>query len=74
MSSPLTQKIGTPTIIELQSIAEEPQEKDYVSGNQLLGVLLEGDFKSAYKNRVKPFETNLLKENAKNNKMIVINN
>ena len=72
MSSPLTQKIGTPTIIELQSIAEEPQEKDYVSGNQLLGVLLEGDFKSAYKNRVKPFETNLFKENAKNNKMIVI--
>lgn len=72
MSSPLTQKIGTPTFIELQSIAEEPQEKDYVSGNQLLGVLLEGDFKSAYKNRVKPFETNLFKENAKNNKMIVI--
>ena len=72
MSSPLTQKIGTPTIIELQYIAEEPQEKDYVSGNQLLGVLLEGDFKSAYKNRVKPFETNLFKENAKNNKMIVI--
>jgi len=72
MSSPLTQKIGTPTIIELQSIAEEPQEKDYVSGNQLLGVLLEGDFKSAYKNRVKPFENNLFKENAKNNKMIVI--
>lgn len=72
MSSPLTQKIGTPTIIELQSIAEEPQEKDYVSSNQLLGVLLEGDFKSAYKNRVKPFETNLFKENAKNNKMIVI--
>jgi len=72
MSSPLTQKIGTPTIIELQSIAEEPQEKDYVSGNQLLGVLLEGDFKSAYKNRVKPFETNLFKENVKNNKMIVI--
>jgi ABC-2 type transport system permease protein len=72
MSSPLTQKIGTPTFIELQSIAEEPQEKDYVSGNQLLGVLLQGDFKSAYKNRVKPFETNLFKENAKNNKMIVI--
>ncbi|MFC4268921.1 gliding motility-associated ABC transporter substrate-binding protein GldG [Polaribacter marinivivus] len=72
MSSPLTQKIGTPTIIELQSIAEEPKEKDYVSGNQLLGVLLEGNFKSAYKNRIKPFETNLFKQNAKNNKMIVI--
>lgn len=72
MSSPLTQKVGTPTIIELQSIAVEPQEKDYISGNQLFGVLLEGDFKSAYKNRVKPFETSLFKENATNNKMIVI--
>lgn len=72
MSSPLTQKVGTPTIIELQSIADEPQENQYKSGNQMFGVLLEGDFKSAYKNRVKPFETSLFKENAKDNKMIVI--
>jgi ABC-2 type transport system permease protein len=72
MSSPLTQKVGTPTIIELQSIADEPQEEEYISGNQLFAVLLEGDFNSGYKNRVKPFETSLFKENATNNKMIVI--
>ena len=72
VSSPLTQKVGTPTIIELQSIAEEPEEKKYISGNQLFAVLLEGDFKSAYKNRVKPFETSLFKENAIDNKMIII--
>ena len=72
MSSPLTQKIGTPTIIELQSVADEPLEQEYVSGNQLFAVLLEGNFKSAYKNRIKPFETSLFKENASNNKMIVI--
>ena len=72
VSSVLTQKIGTPSFIELQSIAEEPVEKDYVGGNQLFAVLLEGDFNSAYKNRVKPFNTNLFKENATNNKMIVI--
>ena len=72
MSSPLTQKLGTPTIIELQSIADEPLEQEYVSGNQLFAVLLEGNFKSAYKNRIKPFETSLFKENASNNKMIVI--
>ena len=72
MGSPLTQKIGTPTIIELQSIADEPLEREYVSGNQLFAVLLEGNFKSAYKNRIKPFETSLFKENASNNKMIVI--
>ncbi|PQJ81335.1 gliding motility-associated ABC transporter substrate-binding protein GldG [Polaribacter glomeratus] len=71
-SSPLTQKVGTPTIIELQSIADEPLEQEYVSGNQLFAILLEGDFKSAYKNRVKPFETSLFKENAIDNKMIVI--
>jgi gliding-associated putative ABC transporter substrate-binding component GldG len=72
MSSLLTQKVGTPAIIELQSIADEPLEKEYVAGHQLFAVLLEGDFKSAYKNRVKPFESPLFKENASNNKMIVI--
>lgn len=72
MSSPLTQKVGTPAIIELQSIANEPEEKDYVSGNQVFSVLLEGKFKSAYKNRIKPFETPLYKENSVDNKMIVI--
>ena len=72
MSSPLTQKVGTPTIIELQSIADEPKEEEYISGNQLFAVLLEGDFNSGYKSRVKPFKTSLLKENSTNNKMIVI--
>ena len=72
VSSLLTQQVGTPTFIELQSIADEPLEKDYKSGNQLFAVLLEGNFNSAYKNRLKPFETSLFKENATNNKMIVI--
>ena len=72
VSSLLTQKVGTPNFIELQSIADEVIETDYKSGNQLFAVLLEGDFNSAYKNRVKPFETSLFKENATNNKMVVI--
>ena len=72
VSSPLTQKVGTPSIIELQSIAEEPQENQYKSGNQLFPVLLEGDFKSTYKNRIKPFESNLFTSDSENNKMIVI--
>jgi gliding-associated putative ABC transporter substrate-binding component GldG len=72
VSSPLTRKVGTPSIIELQSIAEEPKEEDYAAGNQLFAVLLEGNFKSAYKNRVKPFKPNNYKENATQNKMIVI--
>lgn len=71
-SSLLTKKVGTPTIIDLQSIANEPQENDYKDGNQLFAVLLEGDFNSAYKNRIKPFETSIFKANANSNKMIVI--
>ena len=72
ISSLLTQKVGTPNFIALQSIAEEVKENDYKSGNQLFAILLEGDFNSAYKNRVKPFETPLFKENATHNKMVVI--
>lgn len=72
VSSLLTQKIGTPAIIELQSIANEVVESDYKSGYQLFSVLLEGEFNSAYKNRVKPFVTNLFKEKSTANKMIVI--
>lgn len=72
ISSLLTQKVGTPTFIELQSIAEEVIETDYKSGNQLFAVLLEGDFNSAYKNRIKPFESSLFKAQANNNKMVII--
>ena len=72
VSSVLTQKIGTPKIIELQEIAEEPKQEDFNSGPQLFAVLLEGEFNSMYKNRIKPFETNLYKEKSTSNKMIVI--
>ena len=71
-SSLLTQKIGTPGFIELQSIADEIVETDYNKGNQLFAVLLEGAFNSAYKNRIQPFKTPLYKENSNNNKMVVI--
>ena len=72
VSSLLSQKIGTPSFIELQSIADEVVENDYKNGNQLFAVLLEGNFISAYKNRVKPYESSLYKEKASNNKMVII--
>ena len=72
VSSSLTQKVGTPNFIELQSIAEEPLEENYNAGFQLHGVLLEGKFKSAFKNRVKPFKTKLFKEDSNVNKMIIV--
>jgi gliding-associated putative ABC transporter substrate-binding component GldG len=72
VSSLLTRKIGTPNFIELASISDKVLETDYQSGKQLFAVLLEGNFNSAYKNRVKPFQTNRYKEQATNNKMILI--
>ena len=72
VSSLLTKKVGTPTFIALQSIAEEVVESDYKGGNQLFAVLLEGTFNSAYKNRIHPFNTPLFKGQSAENKMIVI--
>ncbi|MCD8423215.1 gliding motility-associated ABC transporter substrate-binding protein GldG [Tenacibaculum finnmarkense] len=72
VTSVLTKKIGTPNFVELQSIAKQPKEKQYNSGPQLLAVLLEGDFNSAYKNRTKPFNTPLFKAKSTANKMVVI--
>ena len=72
VSSLLTRKIGTPNFIELASISDRVLEADYQSGKQLFAVLLEGDFNSAYKNRIKPFQTKRYKEQATNNKMILV--
>ncbi|CAL2103217.1 Gliding motility transmembrane protein GldG [Tenacibaculum sp. 190130A14a] len=72
ISSILTKKIGTPSIIELQSIANAPQENEYKSGPQLFAVLLEGKFNSAYKSRIKPFNYTDFKETSTENKMVVI--
>lgn len=71
-SSPLSKTIGTPTIINLNSIAKQGRPEDYNDGNQPLAVLLEGDFKSAYKSRIKPFKSSLHKNESITNKMIVI--
>jgi ABC-2 type transport system permease protein len=72
VSSLLTAKMGTPNFVELESIAEEPTEETYKKGHQLIGVLLEGNFNSAYKNRIKPFENFMFKEQSSANKMVVI--
>ena len=72
VSSLLTKKTGTPNFIELQSIASEPKEEEYKGSYQLFGVLLEGEFNSAYKSRIKPYETPLFKGQGTANKMIII--
>ena len=71
-SSPLSKVVGTPTIISLKSISEKPDPANFSNGNKPLAVLLEGAFKSAYNNRIKPFNLDNYKEIGANTKMIVI--
>lgn len=71
-SSPQSKAIGTPLEINLYEFMEGVNEQDFNKGNLPLGVLLEGSFTSAFKNRVKPFSAPSNQENGKENKMIVI--
>ncbi|MFT5761590.1 MAG: ABC-2 type transport system permease protein [Polaribacter sp.] len=71
-TSLLSGKLGTPSFVELKTIADEQNPNEYKSGKQLTAVLLEGLFNSAYKNRVKPFKTALFKAQSVTNKMVVI--
>ena len=71
-SSPLSKTEGIPTIISLKSIAEKTNPAEYKNGNIPIGVLLEGNFKSAYSGRTKPFTVNNSKDKSSATKMIVI--
>lgn len=72
MSSMLTKKVGTPAIVELNSIANEPKEEEYSTGFQITGLLTEGVFNSMYTNRVKPFNVDNFRKKSLYNKMVVI--
>ncbi len=71
-SSTLSKTVGTPSIINLTSISKKINPQNYNNGNQALAVLLEGYFKSAYADRVKPFISESNKNTSFNNKMILI--
>ncbi len=72
-SSPLSKLEKTPTTISLNSIGLQPDKETYVNqGGYALGVLISGDFQSAYKNRVKPLDLATAKEQGPSNRMIVI--
>ncbi len=72
-SSPLSKLEGTPTTISLNSIGLQPDKETYINqGGYSLGVLVSGNFQSAYKNRVKPLDLATAKEQGPYNKMIVI--
>lgn len=71
-SSPLSKTEGVPKIIGLQQIKSPPEKESYTNGNQPLAVLVEGEFKSAYANRVKPLALAGSLEQGPPNKMLVV--
>lgn len=71
-SSPLSKTDGTPREINLDMIGKQPDKKDYNNGNQPLAVLLEGNFTSTYKNRVKPISLDGFIDDGQNSKIIVV--
>lgn len=79
-TSPITKVVGVPAEINfdeeipksLQVVNDGPDPAEFNAGEIPLAVLLEGDFSSVYKNRVKPVPGISDIENGKNTKMIVI--
>ncbi|NER17502.1 gliding motility-associated ABC transporter substrate-binding protein GldG [Spongiivirga citrea] len=71
-SSAATKTVGTPQLISLDIVQQEPNLKSYTAGHIPLAVLLEGKFTSVYKNRIKPFKMDSIVEDGKAGKMIVV--
>ncbi|MBQ0732827.1 gliding motility-associated ABC transporter substrate-binding protein GldG [Aquimarina celericrescens] len=63
---------GVPKEIRLDIIRKKPDIASYNEGPQNLAVLLEGNFKSNYKNRVKPVKIESHRDTSVNTKMIVV--
>lgn len=72
-SSQYSKKVGTPSEINLNIVAEETSPNHYINtGNLPMAVLLEGNFHSVFQNRVLAFTQSDFETEGKNNKMIVI--
>ena len=71
-SSVLSKIVKTLNFVALKSVTENPDPKIYNNGKQVLGVLLEGNFTSAYKDRQKPLNLPNAKEKGTKSKMILI--
>ena len=71
-SSPQSKTISVPYQVSLNEINQEPDVKTYNEGSQPIAVLLEGKFKSMYKNRVKPFDIDGNKDESQATQQIII--
>jgi gliding-associated putative ABC transporter substrate-binding component GldG len=72
-SSRYSKKVGTPLAVRLDMVAEETKPTDYTGQGFLpMAVLLEGNFRSMYENRLLPFKDPSYKITGRPGKMIVI--
>lgn len=72
-SSPYSKKVGTPVEVSLSMVNERPEQAEYTNNGSIpLAVLLEGNFTSAFNNRIKPFEIPNDIDKSQTTKMIVI--
>lgn len=71
-SSPQSKLEGTPREIGLSILNAPPDMSTYSGGEQPLAVLLEGEFTSAYRNRIKPFQLSGAIDKSVESQMIVI--
>jgi gliding-associated putative ABC transporter substrate-binding component GldG len=72
-SSPYSRLVGAPVEVKLEMVNDRPEQSEFLNkGNIPVAVLLEGQFHSAYENRVLPFKEKSFVNLGKTNKMIVI--
>ena len=71
-SSPLSRPDGIPREISLEMLNAPPDRESYTRGNMPLAVLVEGEFASIYRNRVKPLKLANASDQGPANKMILI--
>jgi len=53
-TSPYSRTVNAPALITLEILEKEPDERAYTGPPQIVAVLLEGEFKSNFENRVPP--------------------
>ena len=71
-SSPRSRLEGTPRLISLDIIQQEPDPEAFGPGNFPLAVLVEGAFSSAYRNRVRVADLPEFREEGPENKLIIV--
>ena len=70
-SSPYSKIVLSPHRVSLAILEHEPQEEQYRSGPQNIGVLLEGSFKSYFENRLISYNTPILRKSKPTSMLIV---